>query len=349
MTPDGGAAAHASAAPRVAAGRAASPAVTGTDPVSRPLVDVVVVTYNSASLLPPFLASLPDAMATSGWRLTVVDNASTDDTLAVVRRLAPDATIIRMPANVGYAAAINAATAPGNGHGPVLVLNPDVRLEPGSVDALREVLDADPRIGVAVPRLLEADGRLAHSLRRRPTLLRLLGETVLGGERAGRATAWGELISRDAEYERSCTADWAVGAMMLISRACLDQVGPWDESFFLYSEETDFALRARDAGFTLTYVPSAAAIHIGGDSPSSPRLWSLLTVNRVRLYGRRHGWVATALFWFVLFVNECTRAMLGRERSRAAAAALLALAMRRDPAPWVRDARRPLPSEGSTP
>ena len=81
---------------------------------------------------------------------------------------------------------------------------------------------------------------------------------------------------------------------MLISSACMRKVGPWDESYFLYSEETDFCARARAAGFTLLFEPEAEAVHLGGDSGVSPPLHALLTVNRGRFYRRSHGPVAGA-------------------------------------------------------
>ncbi|MDP8961599.1 MAG: hypothetical protein M3N32_08300, partial [Actinomycetota bacterium] len=108
-----------------------------------------------------------------------------------------------------------------------------------------------------------------------------------------------------------------------ISRRCLEQVGPWDETFFLYAEETEFALRARDAGFVLRYVPDAVATHLGGDRHTSSRLWALLAVNRVRLYSRRHGPVRTAAFWAAVALNEALRALAGRGVHRAALRALL--------------------------
>ncbi len=101
--------------------------------------------------------------------------------------------------------------------------------------------------------------------------------------------------------------------------------GPWDESFFLYSEETDFALRARDAGFVTRYDPRAHAVHLEGDSRRNPALWALLACNRVRLYRRRHGRAATTAFYAAVLAREASRAVLGRRPARAAVRALLAL------------------------
>jgi GT2 family glycosyltransferase len=109
---------------------------------------------------------------------------------------------------------------------------------------------------------------------------------------------------------------------MLISAECARACGPWDESFFLYSEETDFALRAGDLGLATAFVPAAEVTHLGGESRVSPALWSLLVVNRVRLYRKRHSAAATAAFWVAVFMRESSRAMLGHRRSRRAVGAL---------------------------
>jgi GT2 family glycosyltransferase len=139
---------------------------------------------------------------------------------------------------------------------------------------------------------------------------------------AGRLGA-GEIVVRRHDYHRSHAVDWASGAAMYITAACLDEVGGFDESFFLYSEETDYMLRARDAGFVVTFVPEARAVHIGGDLMTSADLWSRRTVNRVRLQRRRHGRVSTVSFLGASLTGEGMRAMAGRQTSRRAAADLL--------------------------
>jgi GT2 family glycosyltransferase len=121
---------------------------------------------------------------------------------------------------------------------------------------------------------------------------------------------------------------------MLIRRDCWDRCGPWDESFFLYSEETDFALRARDAGLPTRLAPRALAVHLEGDSKQSPRLWAMLTQNRVRLYRRRHSLPASTAYWGALVLREVSRSALGNRASREAARTLLSPArMRSQPGP----------------
>ncbi|MEU9300175.1 glycosyltransferase family 2 protein [Streptomyces sp. NPDC048269] len=308
-------------------------------------VAVLVVTWNSAGVLPEFLASLPEGMAGLDWRLVVADNDSADDTVEVVRSLAPEATLVQTGRNAGYAAGVNAALAAAaeweGGFRAALVCNPDIRMRRGCAKVLVDALGADPavgngrRVGISVPLLYEEDGRtLLHSLRRESRVTRALGEAVLGNRRAGRFPRWSELVTDPSAYERATVADWATGALMALSRACLDACGAWDESFFLYSEETEYCLRARDRGFVTRLEPAAAATHLGGDSQVSPRLWTLLTLNRVRLYRRRHGVAATAAFRAAVLLRETSRAALGRPASRAAARALATpFALRGTPGP----------------
>jgi len=285
-------------------------------------VAVIAVTWNSAKVLPGFLAALEDGMAGLDWRLVVADNDSADDTVAVLRTLAPEATVVETGRNAGYAAGVNAALAAAGEYEAALVCNPDIRMRQGCAKRLVDSLGDG--VGIAVPLLYEEGSDTPHySLRRESSVLRALGEAVIGNRRAGRFPLLSELVTDSAAYRRPTRADWATGALMAISADCLAACGAWDESFFLYSEETEYCLRARDLGYATQLEPSAEAVHLGGDSQVSPRLWTLLTLNRVRLYRRRHGAVATALFRGAVLLRETSRAVLGRKASRAAAVALL--------------------------
>jgi N-acetylglucosaminyl-diphospho-decaprenol L-rhamnosyltransferase len=281
----------------------------------------IVVTYNSSLLFPEFAASLPAACAGTEWSVVVADNDSSDGTAAVVRARLPAARVVETGRNAGYAAGINAALAAAPPSDAYLILNPDVRLRPGAASALLAALD-QPGVGIAVPRIVDGDGRPAWSLRRDPTVGRALGESLLGGVRAGRFAALGEMVTDPAAYRRPGPVDWASGAVMLVSAACAEAVGAWDERFFLYSEETDFALRARTAGFGTWFEPTAEVVHLEGESHQSPWLWALLTRNRLRLFGHRHGPVRTAGFWMALVTGEALRAVRGPQH-RAALRALL--------------------------
>lgn len=285
-------------------------------------VTVAVVTWNSADVLPGLVDSLPAGAADVPYRLVVVDNDSHDGTAALARRLRPDTTVVQTGRNAGYAAGVNAAVAATPDAPAVLVLNPDVRLRPGCLPALMSALDL-PGTGIAVPRLTDGDGELIHSMRRRPTLVRAFADAFLGATLAGRWPALGEVVSDPARYDADATPDWAEGSTQLVSRACLDACGPWDESYFLYSEETEFHLRAGARGFGVRYVADAGAVHLEGDSGTSPRLWALLTANRLRLFSRRASRSRTALYWLALLLRESSRAVRGDTIARSAVRVLL--------------------------
>lgn len=305
-----------------------------TQPASPLDVVFVVVTWNSARHLERLLSSVVAGCdGLDGWEVVVADNASTDASVQVARAFG--AKVISTGRNAGYAAGVNAAVDAAPAARAFLVLNPDVQCTPGSVRRLLDALDRGAYVGIVVPRLVDASGQLVPSLRREPTVMRAIGEAVLGGRRAGRWSSFGELVVDPSRYEVGGPADWASGAAMLVSHECLEAVGRWEEEFFLYSEETDYALRARDAGYHLVYAPEATLVHEGGDAHVSSRLWSMLTVNRVRCYARRHGPVRTALFRAAVVVNEALR--VGRARNRAALASLL---MRSRRPPEVRGALR---------
>jgi N-acetylglucosaminyl-diphospho-decaprenol L-rhamnosyltransferase len=284
-------------------------------------VAVVVVTYNSECLLEDLIDSLDSGLKGVPWHLTVADNASADNTVAAIRRLAPEATLVEMGRNAGYAAGINAAVKAARPHSAILVLNPDVRLMPGCVAQLVGALN--PGTGLAVPRLLDREAELIESMRREPTVLRAWSDTLLGARRAGLLPALGEVVTDRRRYTREAVTDWAEGSTLLISAECWQRCGPWDESFFLYSEETDFALRARDVGFVTRYIPSAQAVHLEGDSGQSPGLWTLVMLNKVLLFRRRNGLIRTAAYWGALVSREASRALLGKATSRAAVTALV--------------------------
>jgi N-acetylglucosaminyl-diphospho-decaprenol L-rhamnosyltransferase len=278
---------------------------------------VGILAYNSERTIPDLLESLPAALAgIDDWRLVVADCASQDATLSVVRRLAPAAVIVELGANLGFAAAANAVIAADLSTDAVLILSPTVRLSPGCVRPMLAALDR-PGAGIAVPRLHRGTGHPYPSLRRTPTLLRAWSESLLGGRLASRL-ALSEIIARPEAYSSRTRAGWATGAVTMISRDCLKQVGDLDETFFLYSEETDFELRAGDAGFALAFA-DVNVIHLGGESGVRPELWSLQCANRVRLYGLRHRRLPAEMFWAAIMVGEVSRMLVRRKPIHRAA------------------------------
>lgn len=283
---------------------------------------VVIVTYNSASVLPGLLDSLPQGLeGISDCQVIVVDNASRDGSADLARAHPIGAKIIRMGRNAGYAAGINAATATIAPWSDVLVLNPDVRLHPGAARHLVDRL-AEASVGVVAPQILHEDNTVAKSLRREPTIVTAWSEALLGGKRAAK---WGigEIIDNSTLYSTGGKVEWMTGAILAISARARRVVGDWDETFFLYSEEVDYLARVRRSGLSVLYDATARAVHIGGDYLRDPFLSALMTRNRIRYYRRCHGPVASALFRLGVIVGEARRAVWGHGHRAALRAALI--------------------------
>ncbi|WP_298459530.1 glycosyltransferase [uncultured Cellulomonas sp.] len=297
-----------------------------TEPLS-----VVVVTYNSASVITGLLDSLATGLdGVPSWEVVVVDNDSTDGTPELVERTCADALVVRMGCNAGYAAGINAGVAAATLDGAVLVLNPDVRLRAGCGHHLLSAL-AEPSVGIAAPQLRDAHDVVALSLRRDPSVASAWAEAILGGTVAGRHGA-GEVLTDQSSYSAARDVDWATGAVLAISRACRSAVGAWDETFFLYSEEVDYCQRARAAGYRVRYEPRAVAEHVGGPYGADARLWAHLVRNRVRHYGRHHGPTRTAAFTAGVALGEVLRLPV-RASARAGVRAAVTARRRADARP----------------
>lgn len=294
------------------------------EPGGKALLSVIIVTHNSAAVLPGLLDSLPAGLeGVKEFQTIIVDNESADSSIDIALDHAIRPRVIRAGRNAGYAAGINLGGAAAGPNSDLLVLNPDIRLLPGSVRLLIDRLK-DPSVGVAVPRILAEDGTTRWSLRREPSVLRSWTAAVLGGRLAGRLGN-GELIGDPATYDREVFVEWATGAILAIAARARAIVGDWDESFFLYMEEVDYLRRVRECGLSVAYVPQARAVHLEGEYNENARLSALLAANRIRYHRRHHGRVSTALFRLSIIVGEGVRIFRGPPGHKAALRAALTL------------------------
>jgi N-acetylglucosaminyl-diphospho-decaprenol L-rhamnosyltransferase len=240
----------------------------------------VVVAYNSRLTL---RACVEPLCALTDVAVTVVDNASTDDSVATLADL--PITVLALPHNRGFAYGCNAGWR--QGAAPfVLFLNPDARIDIAAVDALIGALER-PHVGIAAPRILGADGSLDFSQRRFPRLTSTYANAFFLHRVFAHAPWTSELVSDPAAYERSGSPDWASGACLLIRRDLLDELGGWDDGFFMYCEDKDICRRARDAGYDVRCEPAAVVHHEGGVSAPRASLTGVLAESRVR-YARKH-------------------------------------------------------------
>jgi GT2 family glycosyltransferase len=240
-------------------------------------VAVVVPAWNSAGLLRRCLDSI--AAQTGPGELLVVDNGSSDGTLELLRERGVDH--VSLPANVGFAAAINLAVSRTQSPA-VLVLNADTVVEPGAVAALAAALDADPGLGGVQPRILQLAGEETGD----PGAARLYsaGQALTADGRAleaGAGEAQSEIYRTRREIFGVC------GAACLLRRELFEQLGGYEESYFAFYEDVDLNVRARIAGWRFAYEPAALVWHVGNASwmagAPRPSAWNARLVARNRI------------------------------------------------------------------
>jgi GT2 family glycosyltransferase len=222
-------------------------------------LSIVIVSYNVHDRLRDCLRNL------SGQRVIVVDNASGDGSTAMVRTEFPAVELIANANNRGFAAACNQGIA-ANTDEFILILNPDTLVTPAALHTLLDVIQAEPRAGACGPRILNPDGSLQPSCRRFPTLPRLLLDEFGLGKLFPRSKLFAGYRLTWWAHDQLREVDQLMGAALLLRRAALEQVGTFDERFFMYFEEVDLCLRLHDAGWKVLFVPEAQVMHHGGQS-----------------------------------------------------------------------------------
>jgi N-acetylglucosaminyl-diphospho-decaprenol L-rhamnosyltransferase len=249
-------------------------------------VAVVLVTYQSAADLPSCLDALPDAAGPHPLEVVVVDNASRDRSAEIAR--ARGLKVLEQPTNLGLSRAINLGVAHTSAPW-LLVVNPDARLGPGSLARMVATAADDARIGAVGPRLWNLDGSPYPTGRRFPSIL-------LGALHAALGSVWPTNPATrryhlaDLERDGPARVDWVSGACLLLRREAFEQVGGFDEGYFMYFEELDLCLRLARAGWTVVYDPGAEAWHaVGGSTRSAPfrKVWNHHR-SALRFYCRRY-------------------------------------------------------------
>lgn len=278
-----------------------------------PDVSVLVVSYDTAALTDRCLEAIPAASPATTVEVIVVDNASTDASVATMRAHHPDATILDNATNVGFARAVNQAarlaTAPW-----LLLLNPDTEAQPGSIDALVAFAEAHPGHGIYGGRTLRPDGHVdPRSCWGQQSLWSLACfATMLDAARRGSRYFDPESLGdwpRDTVRE----VGMVTGCLLLADAAAWKRLGGFDERFFMYGEDADLSLRARRAGYRPIITPDAAVAHLGAGSPiASGRKTTWKLQARATILRHRWGPIRARIGLGLLLVGVALRAAVAR-------------------------------------
>jgi N-acetylglucosaminyl-diphospho-decaprenol L-rhamnosyltransferase len=274
-------------------------------------VDVLIVNYNTAGLIPEALGALEAGAGRLTYRILVVDNASSDGSRLLLESRSDVSMTIYNQRNLGFGRANN-QLLPHLLSEFVLLLNTDAFMEPFALEAAVEHMRSHPRCGIVGGRLTGEDGALQPSCRYFPSpwgmFVHGMGwQSWFPNARLVDDFAWPH------DQVRSC--DWVPGCFYLVRRSVLDQIGLFDERFFLYYEEVDHCRRAKSAGWEVHFLPAARVMHIGGASAQTSssfntrsRQVSALQVESELLYFRKHHGLAglalqMALVWLATSVQ----------------------------------------------
>ena len=250
--------------------------MNSVDGMMGPIVSVVIVNFDSGSALTQTLASLETGMRGLEWDGVVVDNASTDGSEQAAHTADTRIKLLRQSRNRGFGAGVNIGRA-ATGAPFVLVLNPDCQLQPDAVRALLHEIERFPECAIVAPQILDPAGTLQESARGDPnSLTGLFGRTSFLSRMFPFLSVVRRNLAAEAVVksgESSQPVDWVSGACMVVRRTALEQIGGFDERYFLYWEDADLCRRLRTAEWQIRYMPRAVAVHqVGQSSKNVPRL-----------------------------------------------------------------------------
>ena len=233
---------------------------------------ILIVSTNEAHWLRPCLTTVYEHAGDIELDVVIADNNSTDGTRELVESEFPKARVVTCD-NRGFAHGNN--TAYFETRAPyVLYLNPDTEILEGTFDALVSELERRPEVGLVGVKQKNPDGSLHPTIRRFPTVSRILFES-LGAERLPFRLSWlGHRETDLAKYDSEVPCDWTSGSFMLARRAAIEAAGTLDERFFIYSEETDFALRIKKAGWDVRHLPHMTILHHANKAGFSEKMYA---------------------------------------------------------------------------
>ncbi len=285
-------------------------------------LSIIIVNWNVRELLDRCLASIFAAdLAPGSFEIIVVDSASADDSVAMVRQKYPAVRLLAQERNVGFTRGNNIGLAQAQGDF-LLLLNPDTEVRPDALGAMLDYLLANPAVGIVGPHTLNSDGSHQSSRRRFPSLMTGIFES------SWLAAAAPARIERDyrmleTDDDDIMLVDWVQGSALMLRRELYRDIGGMDEAYVMYSEELDYCRRAKHAGWQVAYHGGAVIAHHGGKSSEQVAAQTLIHfhTSKLRYFRKHHGFGQYVFLRAILLLQfawqlalESVKGALGHKR-----------------------------------
>ncbi len=259
----------------------------------------IIVNWNARELLEKCLLSIINAGSHFNFEIIIIDNASEDGSIEMMRKKFPRINLIANTKNLGFAAGVNQGIKQARGE-YIVLLNPDVEIMESTVENLLEEFEKSTDYGIVGGKIKNEDGSIQPSVRAFPdvfsqVLISLKLKHIFNSRAIGR------YLAQNFDYEKRQEVDQVMGAFFAIRRKVIEQIGMMDERFFLWFEEVDFCKRAKDAGWKIIYAPKTELVHLGGKSfgQISSAKRQMIFNKSLRHYMRKH---KGPIVWFAFII-----------------------------------------------
>ncbi len=260
-------------------------------------LSIIIVSWNVQGYLLNCLESIKEHPCSEEFEVIVVDNASNDGTTEAVENGFPDITIIANTENLGFGAANNQGIKISKGQ-YILFLNPDTIIHKDSLDMLIAFLDNNDDIGICGPQLLYEDGTVQPSARCFPDFLSALDRHTIFRSFKIFWKQHKKYMMFDFDFDKQMDVDQIMGAALITRRSIIEQLGEFDERFYMYYEEVDFCYRVKKAGWRIVFTPDTVITHLAGRSSSQIPIENriMFMTSLLRFFRKHRGKRTTAMF-----------------------------------------------------
>lgn len=285
-------------------------------------LSIIIVNWNVANLLKACLDSIltsptePDAL-----EIIVVDSASTDDSVTMLKRDYPQIKLIEQRENVGFTRGNNIGLETSVGR-YILLLNPDTEVLDDALEKMIEYMETHPQVGIIGPQTLNSDHTMQSTKRRFPTFLIGIFESTWLQALAPKSIL-DSYYANDISNDAIADVDWVQGSALMARREVYQKIGELDEGYIMYSEEMDWCKRAKAAGWRVVYFGQAQIIHHGGKSSDQTpaRKHIHFQQSKLRYFRKHHGWAQAQALRLILLINygwqlamEALKSLVGHKR-----------------------------------